>query len=113
MKTLARKDTVGFGQTVRIEKWSSILIPYILQPGAFNLAQQNRIFITLQSLGGWMFDADRPLPLNIATLSLIHHEITHGFDRTGSKYDHKGNLLSSMGLHILLLGFRRRGRLVG
>ena len=97
MKTLARGDTVDFGQTIKIEEW--LLIPYILQPGAFSLLNQNRIFIPLQSLGGWTFDADRPLPLNIATLSgNVHHEITHGFDSTGSVYNHKGNILSSMQL---------------
>ena len=92
MKTFSRMDTLNFGQTEKLEEW--FLIPYMLRWNAFHLFDQNRIFIPLHSLGGWMFDADRPVPLNIATLSLAaHHEITHGFDSTGSMYDHKGKLL--------------------
>ena len=83
MKTLLREDT--------LEKEEWYKVDYILDAGAFYIQTKNRLEIPIQNLAGWLFDADRPVPLNIATLSLpLHHEITHGFDNIGSSYDHKG-----------------------
>ena len=80
---------MDFGKTEKQEEW--LTIPYKAEVNAFYDPEKNGMIIPVQSLGGWMFDADRPVPLNIATLSLFaHHEITHGFDSQGSKYDFKG-----------------------
>ena len=83
MKTLLRADTL------EKEEWYNV--PYLLNAGAFFMQHKNRIVIPIQSLAGQFFDANKPEPLNIATLSMVlHHEVTHGFDNIGSSYDHKG-----------------------
>ena len=69
--------------------WRSV--NYKIVPNAMYAFTENQMIIPYQSLDGWWFDAERPEPLNIATLSLgVFHEITHGFDSLGGQYDNAG-----------------------
>ncbi len=42
-------------------------------------------------MGSDLFDSTRPMYLNFGLIgSIIGHELTHGFDTTGSQYDESG-----------------------
>ena len=52
---------------------------------------ENKNHIPSFALDGWIFNAERPTILNIPAMSfLVAHEIFHGFDSKGHKYDHEG-----------------------
>ena len=52
---------------------------------------ENKNHIPSFALDGWIFNAERPTILNIPAMSfLVAHEIFHGFDSEGHKYDHEG-----------------------
>ena len=89
MKSKARLTTFNLKGTLKRGAWQGVT--YFILPNAAYLNLENQMVIPYQSLDGWWFDADRPEPLNIATLSAgVFHEITHGFDSLGSQFDHEG-----------------------
>ena len=61
---------------------------------AFYNAPNNLVVIPAGILDGIFFQADLPAYLNYGAIgSIIGHELTHGFDDTGSQVDGKGNLV--------------------
>ncbi|RWS22176.1 peptidase family M13-like protein [Leptotrombidium deliense] len=58
---------------------------------AFYSASENRIEVTPGILQPPVYYTDAPIALNFAAIgTLIGHEITHGFDDSGSQYDETG-----------------------
>ncbi|XP_060085716.1 endothelin-converting enzyme homolog [Ylistrum balloti] len=54
------------------------------------------------------FDPEFPIPFNYGTVGMIiGHELTHGFDNSGRKYDLNGNL-HNWWTNSSILGFKRR-----
>ena len=52
---------------------------------------ENVMYLPSYILDGWVFNDQRPLILNIPTISyILGHEIFHGFDSRGHKYDLEG-----------------------
>jgi predicted metalloendopeptidase len=60
---------------------------------AYYNPQMNEIVFPAAILQAPFFDADADLASNYGAIgSIIGHEITHGFDQSGSRYDGEGNL---------------------
>ena len=60
---------------------------------ALNSVQDPSIKIFAGILHGVFFNSKRPKYMNYGAIgSMIGHEITHGFDSRGSKFDKNGNL---------------------
>ena len=52
---------------------------------------ENKIYIPSFVLDGWIFNPQRPNILNIPPMCfLLAHEIFHGFDSDGHKYNQEG-----------------------
>ena len=61
---------------------------------AYYSANENSIQFPAGILGGPFFSVDRPQYMNFGAVGMIvGHEITHGFDDTGSQKDGEGNLV--------------------
>ena len=55
---------------------------------------KNTISIQAAILSGVVFNVNRPRYMNYGALGfVVGHEITHGFDDVGSKFDGDGNLV--------------------
>ncbi|KAF4519816.1 hypothetical protein B566_EDAN006830 [Ephemera danica] len=69
---------------------------WLIQPlvvNAFNNPTTNEIIFPLGILRHPMFNLEYPMYLNFANIGIvIGHEITHGFDNHGKKYDKNGNM---------------------
>ncbi|XP_059472618.1 neprilysin-1-like [Neocloeon triangulifer] len=69
---------------------------WLIQPltvNAFHNPTTNEIIFPLGILRHPMFNLDYPMYLNFANIGVvIGHEITHGFDNHGKKYDKNGNM---------------------
>uniref|UniRef100_T1IVE7 Peptidase M13 C-terminal domain-containing protein n=1 Tax=Strigamia maritima TaxID=126957 RepID=T1IVE7_STRMM len=64
-----------------------------LAPNAFYSQNSNAFFITTAILQLPLFDADMLYAMKYGTMgSALGHEITHGFDLTGTKFNQFGNL---------------------
>jgi putative endopeptidase len=60
---------------------------------AYNNPRQNSLSFPAAFLGPPLFDRAAPDPINFGSFgTLAGHEITHGFDNLGRKYDASGNL---------------------
>ncbi|XP_046407167.1 neprilysin-1-like isoform X2 [Ischnura elegans] len=69
---------------------------WLIQPlvvNAFHNPTMNEIIFPLGILRHPMFNPDYPMYLNFANIGIvIGHEITHGFDNHGRRYDKSGNM---------------------
>ncbi len=76
------------GQPDRNEWWMS---PTTMN--AYNNPRQNTISIPAAMLAPPLFDRDADAAVNFGAMgALIGHELTHGFDSFGRRYDQRGNL---------------------
>ncbi|KAG5667540.1 hypothetical protein PVAND_015519 [Polypedilum vanderplanki] len=78
-------------QPVDKDDWAVVVTPAIVN--AFYSSLENTIKFPAGILQGAFFNADRPHYMNYGAIGfVIGHEITHGFDDQGSRYDAIGNL---------------------
>ncbi|KAL7038352.1 hypothetical protein ACKWTF_009559 [Chironomus riparius] len=78
-------------QMVDREDWTTHVTPAIVN--AYYSPQENIIKFPAGILQGAFFNPDRPEYMNYGGIGfVIGHEITHGFDDQGSRYDEVGNL---------------------
>ncbi|XP_070499941.1 neprilysin-2-like [Chironomus tepperi] len=78
-------------QMVDRDDWTSHVTPAIVN--AYYSPQENIIKFPAGILQGAFFNPDRPEYMNYGGIGfVIGHEITHGFDDQGSRYDDIGNL---------------------
>ena len=89
-------DNIHFGESIIRDDWKNV--DYFLGPNARFDLYENRVIIPYHILGGYLFDADRPDALNIASglVLAVAHEITHGFDNIGGQFDHEGKFQSKL-----------------
>ncbi|XP_060860193.1 neprilysin-2-like [Metopolophium dirhodum] len=65
----------------------------VAEPNAFYIPEENSILFTAALLKGLSFSNDLPRYMIYSSIgSIIGHEITHGFDNSGRKFDLHGNL---------------------
>jgi putative endopeptidase len=84
-----RKDLREIGKPVDKQKW--LLPPQIVN--AYYNPPNNEIVFPAGILQPPMFDPDADDAVNYGAVGhVIAHELTHGFDDQGRKYDHQGNL---------------------
>ena len=71
---------------------------------AFNSLQENAIIIPSGiTAGGFTFDLNAPYEQNLARMgTILGHEMTHGFDDNGTKYDKTGIELSVLNRNTLM-----------
>ena len=101
MKSKIRLNSFYLEGTLKRGEWTNSI--YKIEAGAWYNPQENGIIIPYPTLDGWIFDADRPEPLNVATLTGgLHHEITHGFDSNGRHTNYEGISLSFDNIFIIL-----------
>jgi putative endopeptidase len=84
-----RKDLREIGRPADKQKW--LLPPQIVN--AYYNPPNNEIVFPAGILQPPMFDPDADDAVNFGAVGhVIAHELTHGFDDQGRKYDHRGNL---------------------
>ena len=90
MKSKSRRFNINYQKQVINGRWDDQFDTPIEQ-NAFYAAWENKIFLPSYVLDGWTFNDLRPMILNIPSISyVLGHEMFHGFDSQGHKYDHKG-----------------------
>ena len=106
MKSRSRQFNINFKKKLQRGKWDyEIAAEEFLgiTANAAYMKMENKIFLPSFALDGWIFNAQRPTILNIPSLCfLLGHEIFHGFDSEGHKYDNEGLCLILTGLSFKL-----------
>lgn len=75
----------------KADSWEAFRMAFTIN--AYYFPFMNSINILPGHLQGFYFDKSRPRYINFASIgTIIAHEITHGFDTTGSFYDARGDL---------------------
>lgn len=76
-----------------LDAWPSQIPPQTVNAG-YN-ASANAIIITAGILGGGFYDPQGSRAQKLGTIGIIiGHEITHAFDKSGSRYDENGNMVN-------------------
>ncbi|CEF65822.1 Endothelin-converting enzyme-like 1 [Strongyloides ratti] len=85
------KSLLNFKQLTEINQRNSNLVPSYITD-AYYMPSENLIGILAGVLQSGIYDSKFPIPLNYGGIgAIVGHEITHGFDDTGSQYDEVGN----------------------
>ncbi|CAG9805792.1 unnamed protein product [Chironomus riparius] len=88
----SKKDLVKFREIVNKTAWEDHAEVALVN--AFYSPIENSIQFPAGILQGQMFSADRPKYMNYGSIGfVIGHEVTHGFDDQGSRFDGNGNLV--------------------
>lgn len=86
---LSKRDLKKIGQPVDEEEW--YMTPQMVN--AYYNPSMNHITIPMGILASPFYDEDAPLAVNYGGIgAVIGHEITHGFDDQGARFDGHGNL---------------------
>ena len=90
MKSKSRKLNLNFQKQVISGRWDDEWLEMI-GVNAMYVTVENKMYLPSYTLDGWVFNDLRPMILNIPSMSFIlGHEMFHGFDSMGHKYDHEG-----------------------
>uniref|UniRef100_A0A0K0E509 Neprilysin n=1 Tax=Strongyloides stercoralis TaxID=6248 RepID=A0A0K0E509_STRER len=85
------KSSLGLEKLIKINERNSNTLPSYVSD-AYYLPSENTIGILAGALQNSSYNDAFPIPFNYGAIgSIIGHEITHGFDDTGSQYDELGN----------------------
>ena len=69
----------------------------VVVPNAYYVPLMNEMRFPAAFLQGIYYNSQRPQYLNFGGIgSLVGHEMTHGFDRQGRNFDHKGRCINEM-----------------
>ena len=69
----------------------------VVVPNAYYVPLMNEMRFPAAFLQGIYYNSQRPQYLNFGGIgSLVGHEMTHGFDRQGRNFDHKGKCIKKM-----------------
>ena len=69
----------------------------VVVPNAYYVPLMNEMRFPAAFLQGIYYNSQRPQYLNFGGIgSLVGHEMTHGFDRQGRNFDHKGRCIKEM-----------------
>lgn len=86
---LSKRDLHKIGRPVDPEEW--YMAPQVVN--AYYDPSMNHITIPMGILASPFYDENAPLAVNYGGIgAVIGHEITHGFDDQGAKFDGRGNL---------------------